>query len=145
MSKSFNALIWEELPNGSFRSPAPFIGTFWIERISAQQFVFAISTPSSFERLIAQPFMDAGQAMKAGQEYYDAKLSERLAPDASTRHNRDIVTAACAEYRLKDAIDNQDKNFARHAAIRGMMVRLGLYREFNAELSEGKNPTQQEN
>jgi hypothetical protein len=48
-----------------------------------------------------------------------------------------IIKAAVEEYLFKPLGEmSEEEAVGRHAAIRGMMIRLGLYTEFNAALNE---------
>lgn len=63
----------------------------------------------------------------------------RRTPPPASRADADLrgaaVKAAVAEYDLKPALDDGADMLGRRCAVRGMMVRLGLYGEFNAALS----------
>lgn len=52
-----------------------------------------------------------------------------------------IVDAAVAEYNLEHALESADERLGRAAAVRGMMVRLGLYAEFNDALDKALFPS----
>lgn len=46
-----------------------------------------------------------------------------------------VIGAALEEYLLTHVAEDDDQRLGRHSAIRGMMVRLGLYAEFCAALA----------
>jgi len=52
----------------------------------------------------------------------DAKTKERTAAE--------IVAAGVKEYDLRAALERKDERAGRHNAVRGLMVRLGVYPEF---------------
>ena len=47
-----------------------------------------------------------------------------------------IITSAVAEYRLNHSCETDGERMGRRAAVRGLMVRLGLYDRFLAALGE---------
>ena len=49
----------------------------------------------------------------------------------------EVLSAALQEYRLTDNLAGQAETAGRHAAVRGMMARLGLYNEFVKALNDG--------
>jgi hypothetical protein len=58
---------------------------------------------------------------------------------AAAHWNTTIIAAAVAEYRLQHALEQvAHAEMARHAAVRGMMVRLGIYGEFCAALEKAQ-------
>jgi hypothetical protein len=52
-------------------------------------------------------------------------------PPAPKEH---VICAAVEEYHLVHVAEGEDQRLGRHSAIRGMMVRLGLYPEFCSAL-----------
>lgn len=49
-------------------------------------------------------------------------------------HERELLGALVEEYKLRNPLDNEDTIAGRHAAVRGMAVRIGLYGEFERSL-----------
>lgn len=47
-----------------------------------------------------------------------------------------VVGAAVEEYDMKPMLDDGSDILGRRCAVRGLMVRLGLYAEFNAALAQ---------
>lgn len=65
-------------------------------------------------------------------------LYTRPAPDAVAR----LVEAAVAEYSLEPPMQTHEERLGRRSAIRGMMVRLGLYKQFTETLAAMEAPNE---
>lgn len=96
--------------------------------------------PARLREIAETGSSDLGNWLAAIGTMEDAALKieslERQFKIVSETIDRDIIKAAVAEYDLEHALDSIADTHSRRAAIRGMMVRLNLYDQFNKALME---------
>ena len=99
-----------------------------IQHYNAGQMDAAASFQSAILALIPAEAMAALEAVKA---------------EARKEAEKEILQAAGDEYALEHQSEGSDQRFGRKAAVRGMMVRLGLYDKLEAAIDaamEGGKP-----
>ena len=62
---------------------------------------------------------------------------DQIRRQAEAKGMREAISAAVSEYEMDHCTEGTDEKSGRRNAVRGMMVRLGCYSDFIAEIEKG--------